>query len=343
MIPVDPTPLVSPAPVAFNPVQDIGQMLFDPAHLIQLIVGVINELLNGLRSISEQAIERYFLWTANFNGPIECSMPAFGSAHPLQVFSGANCRFIDNTVLQGLYRISSAMANAAMVAVVVYSLLRSIWERGYRARYTLKAVLPKLLLVIALVNFGLPLMQGAIDLNNGAVHAFWSFDLGMGIDKPSNLWDALVLPGGNLLVNLLALLTALLLLVLAITSVARNLLLVFLIGGSPLVFLCLLLPETHNFLVAWRRLFLTAVFTQAVQVMVLRVALVLLLEDRSPIAAVHGLLAMFLVLKVPGALHASSKAESKLLMWAKHGEHAVERAVGHHTSGGHVRAHPAVD
>ena len=333
MIPIDPSTM----PV--NPVGSLGQLLFDPAHLIQLMLGVIDELLRGTKTIGEQTIERYFLWTGNFSD-LGCLVPHFGTGDPtLQ----PGCRFVDNNVLQHFYQLTRLMANSALVAIVVYSLLRSIWERGYRARYTLKAILPKLLLVIALVNFTLPLLQGAIDLNNGAVHAFWSFDLGFGITQPSNLWDMMVAPNGVLLVNLLALLTAVLLLVLAITSVARNLVLVLLIGGAPLAFLCLLLPETHAYVMAWRRLFFTAVFMQAVQVMVLRLALVLLFEDHSPISVVYGLLAMYLVLRVPGALHASSKAESRVLMWAKHGAHAVEKMSAPHHTSSRVRAHPAAE
>ena len=305
------------------------------------MLGVIDELLRGTKAIGEQTVESYFLWTGNFSD-LGCLVPHFGGGDPtLQ----PGCRFVDNNVLQHFYQLTRLMANSALVAIVVYSFLRSIWERGYRARYTLKAILPKLLLVIALVNFGLPLLQGAIDINNGAVHAFWSFDLGFGITQPSNLWNMMVAPNGVLLVNLLALLTAVLLLVLAITSIARNLVLVLLIGGAPLAFLCLLLPETHSYLMAWRRLFFTAVFMQAVQVMVLRLALVLLFEDPShnPISVVYGLLAMYLVLRVPGALHASSKAESRVLMWAKHGAHAVEKMSAPHHTSSRVRAHPAAE
>ncbi|MGB2938713.1 MAG: conjugal transfer protein TrbL family protein [Candidatus Dormiibacterota bacterium] len=343
MIPIDPTPLTGPAPGVFDPSGGLGRLLFDPANMIQLVIGLIDNLLAGAKATGQQVIESYFLWTGNFSGnPVLCNLPNYSQGDPTL---RAGCRFTDNNVLRGLYALTSQMANAALVAIVVYSLLRSIWERGYRARYTLKAVLPKLLLVIALVNFGLPILQGAIDLNNGAVHAFWSFDIGFGLTQPSNLWDMLVMPNGSLLVNFLALLTAVLLLVLAITSIARNLLLVLLIGGAPLAFLCVLLPETHTYLYAWRRLFFTAVFMQAVQVLVLRLALVLLFEDRSPISVLYGLLAMYLVLRVPGALHASSKAESRALMWAKHGVHAVEKmatATTHHPAS-RVRAHPAAD
>ena len=316
--------------------------LLDPALVIKLMTGVINELLTGIRSISDQLLERYFLWTGNLNGGDGCA--AVHVSGGLMVFSTeAPCRFTDNHVLQGLYRLCSAMANATLGGVVVYAMLRSIWERGYRARYTLKAVLPKLLLVAALINFGLPLTQGAIDLNNGAVHAFWSFDLGFAVDQPNNVWTALaLLPDGSLVVGLLALATAVILLVLAVAAVARNLVLLFLIGGAPLVFVAMLLPETHGYVVAWRRLFITAVFTQAVQVLILRTALVLMIEDRGVFSAVHGILALYLVLKVPGALHASSKTEAKLASWAKHAEHALQKTAAP-SSHARVRTHPAAD
>ncbi|MEA2645064.1 MAG: hypothetical protein QOE92_147 [Chloroflexota bacterium] len=334
MIPVDPIPALPALP---DPAH-----LLDPALAVRMILGLVNELLTGLRSISDQVLERYFLWTGNLSGGEGCMQVHVGSGG-LVFQTDAPCRFIDNRVLRGLYGLCSAMANAALGGVVVYAMLRSIWERGYQSRYDLRAMLPRLLLVAALVNFGLPLMQGAIDLNNAAVHAFWTFDLGLAIDQPANLWTALVmLPDGNLLVGLLALVTALMFLVLAAASVARNLLLVFLIGGAPLVFACMLLPETHTYVTAWRRLFLATVFTQAIQVLVLRTAFVLLLEDRSPFSAVHGLLALFLVLKVPGALHASSKIESKVVAWAKHAEHALEKTIST-ASHGRARAHPAAD
>ena len=74
----------------------------------------------------------------------------------------------------------AVIADSLLVAIVTYSFLRSIFERSFRARYTLKAVLPRLLLVILMVNFGLALMQGAIEVARarGADH----MDLGTSED-----------------------------------------------------------------------------------------------------------------------------------------------------------------
>jgi hypothetical protein len=52
---------------------------------------------------------------------------------------------------------------------------------------------------------------------------------------------------------------------------------------------------------------------------------------------------MYIVLKVPSALHAASGAESKLMMHARHLEHSVQTALQHAISPppARVRAHPA--
>jgi hypothetical protein len=307
----------------------------DPAPLIQTLISLISEALKQSSVGFDWVIEYYFLWTGNFHGSPGC----------LLAYARPDCAFTGNDVLRGLYRLTAAMADSCLAAIVTFSLFRSIFERSFRAKYTLKAMLPKLMLVIVLVNSGLLLMQGAIDLNNGATHAIWTYQPGLD-PTVSNLWTLLIAPPPyNLVLAVLFMLVAVLLIVLAVTSVARNLLLVLLIAGAPMAFICLLLPELHSYALSWRRLFLTTVFTQVVQVLVLRLALILLFQDHGLMQAVHGLVALFLVLKVPGALHAGSKAESKLMMWARHGEHALEKgfesATGmHHTR---ARAHPAAD
>jgi hypothetical protein len=279
-------------------------------------------------------IEYYFLWTGNFHASPGC----------LLAISKPSCAFTGNDVVRSLYRMVAGIADALLVGVVTYSFMRSIFERSFRAKYTIKAMLPRLLLVIVMVNFGLYLMQAAIDLNNGVVHAIWNYQPGLE-DPASNLWRLLVAPPPyNLVLATMFLLVAILLMALAVTSVARNLLLVLLVSGAPMAFVCLLLPELRTYALAWRRLFFTTVYTQAVQVLVLRLSLVLLFQDHGLVQAIHGLVALFLVLKVPGALHAGSKVESKLMTLAHHGEKAIAREISHAT-GSHTRtrAHPAAD
>jgi hypothetical protein len=299
-----------------------------------MVISLISASLTQSAIGFNWVLEYYFLWTGNFHGAADCFM----------AYARPACAFTGNDVLRGLYRLVAAIANSLLVAIVTYSFLRSIFERSFRARYTLKAILPRLLLVIVMVNFGLALMQGAIDLNNGVVHAIWTYQPGLD-PSASNLWTLLIAPPPyNLVLAMLFMLVGILLIVLAITSVARNLLLLLLIVAAPMAFVCLLLPELHSWSLSWRRLFLTSVYSQAAQVLVLKLSLILVFQDHGLLQAIHGLVAMYLVLKVPGALHAGSKAESKLMMWARHGEHALERGFDHAT-GSHTRtrAHPAAD
>ncbi len=306
----------------------------DPTPLLQMVISLISESLRQSAVGFDWVLEYYFLWTGNFHGGADC----------LLAYARPDCAFTGNDVLRGLYRLVAVIADTFLVAIVTYSFLRSIFERSFRAKYTLKAILPRLLLVIVMVNFGLALMQGAIDVNNGVVHAIWTYRPGLD-PTASNLWALLIAPPPyNLLLAVMFMLVGILLIVLAITSVARNLLLLLLIVGAPMAFVCLLLPELHSYALSWRRLFLTSVFTQAAQVLVLKLSLILVFQDHGLLQAIHGLVAMFLVLKVPGALHAGSKAESKLMMWARHGEHAVEKGFEHATeSHTRARAHPAAD
>jgi hypothetical protein len=295
---------------------------------------LIGALLQQAAGSFNWVIEYYFLWTGNFHADAGC----------LFAYAAPSCAFTGNDVVRGLYRMVAAIADASLVAIVTYSFMRSIFERSFRARYTIKAMLPRLLLVIVLVNFGLFLMQGAIDINNGVVHAIWTYQPSLD-PRASNLWGVMVAPPPyNLLLATMFFLVAILLMALAVTSVARNLLLVLLVSGAPMAFVCLLLPDLRTYAYAWRRLFFTTVYAQAVQVLVLRLSLVLLFQDHGFIQAIHGLVALLLVLKVPGAMHAGSKVESKLVSLAHHGERVVAREIGHATgSGTRTRAHPAAD
>jgi hypothetical protein len=295
---------------------------------------LVETLLQQAAGSFNWVIEYYFLWTGNFHASGGC----------LFAVSSPSCAFTGNDVVRGLYQRVAAIADLGLAAIVTYGFMRSIFERSFRARYTIKAMLPRLLLVIVMVNFGLALMQGAIDINNGVVHAIWTYQPGLD-PRASNLWSLMVAPPPyNLLLATMFFLVAILLMALAVTSVARNLLLVLLVSGAPMAFICLLLPELRTYAYAWRRLFFTTVYTQAVQVLVLRLSLLLLFQDHGLVQAIHGLVALFLVLRVPGALHAGSKVESKLMTMARQGERALAREIGHATdSHSRTRAHPAAD
>ena len=235
------------------------------------------------------------------------------------------------------------MAMSAMAAMLTYAFARSMFEHSFHAKYTLKAMLPRMLLVILLLTFGLAAMQQAVDLNNAAVDAIWTYNGRVSAD--SNLWKLLVgNPETDVVLGVLMFLVAVLLLLLLLTSVARNLLLLILVAGAPLAFICMLLPDLDSYTESWRKLFFTTLFTQVIQVLVLRVSLLLLFQDHGVLAAVHGLVALYLVLRVPSALHAASHAESKAMLYAKHAGHGAVKAIEHAVAPAHhatTRSHAA--
>jgi hypothetical protein len=330
--------VVAEAAPALDPTRLLGlQPLFGPEQLIELVGGLLKVLVARAGAVFSGVTEYYVLWTGNFNNTIDGGRPcvhAFSAARADPV----GCRFTDNGALRRLYALTSAMAMSLMVTMLTYAFARSMFEHSFRARYTLKAMLPRVMLVTILVTFGLAFMQQAVDLNNAAVDAIWRYGAKLGAD--SNLWSLLVGgPSDNVVLAVLFFLVAVLLVLLVVTSVARNLLLVILVAGAPLAFICMLLPDLDNYAGSWRRLFFTTVFTQAVQVLVLRLSLMLLFEDHGVLSAVHGLVALYLVLRVPGALHAASHAESKALLYARHAGHSAVKAFEHATAPPHPRAH----
>ena len=283
-----------------------------PQWLQLALQTLLSRCLQDGGQVFAQLSDHYLLQTVDFDGR---------GSRPLMA----------NQVLLGLHGLTAHMAEALLVAVLMFSLLRSMFEHtSYRARYTIKAVLPRLLVVIVLVQFGLILLQGLVDLNNTMVSAIWDTPLGSHGTPGMSLWQQFLFTNtdGNVVFGLMLVLVAVMLLLLAVIGVARNVLLIILAAASPLAFLCLILPETRSYARAWTRLFFTAVFSQAAQVMVLRLA-TLLMFGGSFVGAIHGLVALYLALRIPGALHASSKAESKVMLYAKHAEHALQHALTH--------------
>ena len=333
--------MIAEAAPAVDPARLLGlQPVLGPDQLLTLVSGLLAGLVSHAAGVFNTVTEYYVLWTGNFNshpGPGNPCFHAFGAGR----LDPAGCRFTDNAVLRSLYALTSAMAMTALVGVLTYAFMRSIFEHSFKARYTIKAMLPRLMLVIVLITFGLALMQQAVDLNNAAVDAIWTYQ--SRLDGQSNLWKLIV--GGtadNVVLAVLLFLVAVMLVILVITSVARNLLLVILVAAAPLAFTCMLLPELDNYADSWRRMFFTAVYTQVVQVLILRVSLMLLFEDHGVLSAVHGVVALYLVLRVPGALHAAAHVESKAMLYAKHAGHGAVKAFEHATTPEHhTRAHSA--
>jgi hypothetical protein len=305
---------------------------FIPGILRGILLDFVRSTLADGSSQFSQKVDRYILNPEGLIGP-----------HPL----------LQEAPIQEMYRIASGIVMSLLVVLLMYTCLRSMLERSFRARYTLKVMLPRIMLLIALLTVGLLLINGAVDLNRAIANKLWSAPLSgqsacWSRVTPNGdghgLWCAFMTQtfGENLVLGLLFLLLCGMLVVLVFVGVVRGVLIAILAIVAPFAFACLVLPETRSYALAWRRLFFTTVFSHAIQVMILRFALLVTFQD-SVSSVIHGLVAMYVVLKVPSALHAASSTESKVMTHMRHLEHAVHSAIDHAVSPprARVRAHSA--
>ncbi len=270
----------------------------------QLVAGFFEHLIADVRDSVSGMVETYLLSTYDFS-----------TLHPQPLTS--------NAALQAMHHLTLGIADLLLVIVLMWAFFRSQWERSFRAHYTVKVVLPRALAAVAFAHFSLLIGQMAIDLNNALVHAVWTTGLpGTGSRFP---WafafsHQFGLPLFELGVRLVI---VVMLVIVALTYVVRFALIAVLLVLAPLAALCVILPETKQYARAWNRLFLTTVFMQFVQVLILRFASIFLTEQYgNPVQALYGLAVLYLIVKVPGLMNASGHLEVKL-------EHLVQGAVKH--------------
>lgn len=203
-----------------------------------------------------------------------------------------------------------SLAGDALLALVVVAIfIRSILDPSLNSTHALRAALPRVLLAVVLMHASLCLMQAAIDLNN----AFSSFALGLGGTmpwtsplNPSALQQASLAADLFKIVVVLALVVAVV--ILALAYVVRMAVLQVLIAVAPLAALATILPETRGLAQTWARLFGVALFMQAAQITVLRVATATGLAGGSSLAAtLYALATLWVALKVPQVLASAAR------------------------------------
>ncbi len=121
--------------------------------------------------------------------------------------------------------------------------------------------------------------------------------------------------------------------ILVLTYVIRTALLNVLIVTAPLAALLSVVPDTRSHARSWLRLFVGTVFMQAVQLIIMRVAVTTEFDSNGGvITTVYALATLWLLLKVPGAMstgtHLESKAHTMLHTLERSAKHALMPA--HH-------------
>ncbi|HEY4844579.1 MAG TPA: hypothetical protein VII89_02695 [Candidatus Dormibacteraeota bacterium] len=276
-----------------------------------LVTGFFNNLINDVRDSIGSSVETYLLSTHDVSTL---------TARPLT----------DEPALQAMFHLTLAIADLLLVLIFTWAFLRSQWERSFRAHYTLKVVLPRAMAAIAMAHFALLFGQMVIDLNNALVHAVWTQPLPGG--PPRLPWTFALTNGFGLPLFEIAirLAIAVMLVIVAFTYVVRFALLAVLLAVAPLASMCTILPETKRYAQSWLRLFLLTVFMQFGQVLVLRFAS--LFADQvgaRPLEALYGVAVLYLLIKVPGLMNASSHVELKAQHFAEGlAKKAIKGAVG---------------
>ena len=236
--------------------------------------------------------------------------------------------FTGGAVIAQFQPTAVVIADAALVAVVAYGSFHIMWGHGVRTLYSVRVLLPRLLLVVVLANLSLPLFQAAVDVNN----ALCSAVLGIGIRiDPAKLMRVEDVGSGPALS--LAVLAALFAGygVLGVTYALRYSLLIVLAITAPLAALLVVLPDTHHYAKKWGSLFVSTLLMQPLQLLVLQVGLQLDLGSApwNPVRHLFALATLLIAFKVPGALHATSTAGTHAMSAVKHYAHLALHGVGH--------------
>jgi hypothetical protein len=309
-----------------NGVTSAGHAVTDPVgFLLSSMVGLLGHLISMARVDMGGVLDRFLFRTVD---------PTVAGNRPITA----------NPNLAKL-NLGLALAVDAMVALVVaLSSLRSIFERSMRAKYDLKAILPRVLLAVALAHGSLLFMQMAIDLNN----ALGSVALGLGgpLNGDNLPWSPSLAPatlaqlvtGQDLFEAILSVALIAAMAILVLTYVIRTALLNVLIVTAPLAALLSVLPDTRGHARSWLRLFMGTVFMQAVQLIILRVAVTTEFDSNGGlISTVYALATLWILLKVPGAMSTGTHLENKAHTML----HTLERSVKHSVMPPHRAPHRA--
>ena len=258
-----------------------------------LITGFFNNLINDVRDSIAGSVETYLLSTNDLSSL---------TPRPLT----------EEPSLQAMFHLTLAMADLLLVLIFTWAFLRSLWERSFRAHYTLKVILPRAMAALVMGHFALLFGQMAIDLNNALIQTVWTQPFPGG--APRLPWTFALTNGFGLPLFevVIRLAIAVMLVIVAFTYVVRFALLAVLLAVAPLASICMILPETKRYAQSWLRLFLLTVFMQFGQVLVLRFAS--LFADHlggRPLEALYGVAVLYLLIKVPGLMNASSHVELK--------------------------------
>jgi hypothetical protein len=235
--------------------------------------------------------------------------------------------FTSNVTIHRFEPVVQLVADGALVIVVIWACYRLMWGHGIRSQFTVRALLPRLLMGTILINFALPLFQVAVQASNAVCDAIQSFGTipdwhtwwnNYALDQTHGVWQ--IITTGALVAGYD---------VLAIAYVVRYAALIALAITAPIAGLLFTLPDTHHLAKLWGSLFVSNLLMQPAQLFVLAIGFALESGGHSPVHHLFALASLLIVFKVPGALGGAQKTALKLESAVTAGLRGIEHLVAH--------------
>ena len=204
------------------------------------------------------------------------------------------------------------IADAALAGVLVWAFIGTMWQQSAYGHYRMRVLLPRLLLASVLINFSGPLLQGAIDINRALsltiLHA-GGFQLGHFFDDVTT--DFKLSPAPFAIVVAVGMFVSFLLLL--VVYVLRYALMTVLAITAPIAALLFVLHDTSVHARQWSALFVTSLFMQPLQLLIIGIGWSLDTHDfgLGPLRHAFALACIVLCFRVPGVLHTSALAGRK--------------------------------
>ena len=285
--PTDPT--ASPAPGVATNLAGGNGALFDPKQwVIDALSAAFAWIVDGITSTITNLLQQAF------------ALDILVLTPPADTYQ--------NTVVLAFWHTVVAIADSALAIIVCWAGYNSIVGPAAGVRYhEARQVLPRLALAALAVNLSLLVTQTMIDLNN-ALSAIVTAPF----DNLVNLLALNIRSGPNAAASVALILLFLAFgvvgLFLVIQMVVRLAMLDVLIVTAPLGLVCWVLPQTHAWAHLWTRAFISTVFVQFLQVLVLGLGggLLVFFPADNPFGAVMdlviGIATLYLTLKIPAFL-----------------------------------------
>lgn len=175
--------------------------------------------------------------------------------------------------IRQLWQVTAGIANALLVLAILAGAALVMSHGSVQSRYSIKEILPRLIVAAVLVNASLALSGQMVAVANALSSGF----VASGADATEASgrlagWVVAAVSGGGIFLIFLGLACAAFAVVLLVLYIVRAALIVLLVCAAPIMLLAHALPQTEGLAHLWWRAMLAALSVQVAQALTLAVA-----------------------------------------------------------------------